>query len=130
MKTIIAGTRSITDEKKVFSILDTHINEISEVLCGMADGIDKLGFSWAKQNNILVRDFPAKWKDISVKPCLVKHNAYGAYNALAGLIRNEEMAKQAECLILIWDGKSNGSKHMLETAKKYKLKVHEYVRNW
>jgi hypothetical protein len=33
------------------------------------------------------------------------------------------MAKYADVLIAFWDGKSKGTKHMIDLAKKYELKV-------
>ncbi|HEX3768205.1 MAG TPA: hypothetical protein VHT72_07490, partial [Puia sp.] len=42
----------------------------------------------------------------------------------AGIIRNEEMGNYAEALIYIWDGKSKGTEHMINYAKKRGLKIH------
>jgi hypothetical protein len=41
----------------------------------------------------------------------------------AGYKRNEEMAKVADACVIFWDGKSKGTKHMIDIAKKYKLKL-------
>jgi hypothetical protein len=41
----------------------------------------------------------------------------------AGYMRNEEMAKVADAAIIFWDGKSKGSKHMIDISKKYNLKL-------
>jgi hypothetical protein len=43
----------------------------------------------------------------------------------AGVLRNEDMAKKADALVLIWDGESRGSANMLETARRYHLKIYE-----
>ena len=40
-----------------------------------------------------------------------------------GYIRNEEMAKNADALVAFWDGESHGTKHMIELANRYGLKV-------
>ncbi len=45
------------------------------------------------------------------------------------------MAEYADKLILIWDGSSNGSKHMKKQAKKHNLKIYEHrtdcsLDNW
>ena len=45
------------------------------------------------------------------------------YWKLAGLHRNELMAKEADACIVFWDGKSTGTKNMIDLAKKYKLKL-------
>jgi hypothetical protein len=33
------------------------------------------------------------------------------------------MAKCADALVAFWDGESRGTKHMIEMAKKYNLKI-------
>ena len=33
------------------------------------------------------------------------------------------MAKEADACIVFWDGKSTGTKNMIDLAKKYKLKL-------
>jgi hypothetical protein len=34
------------------------------------------------------------------------------------------MAKYADAVIIIWDGESNGTKHMWDIALKYNLKIY------
>jgi len=101
MKVIIAGSRSITDEKKVFKLLDDaqryYVRKFTTVVSGGARGVDKIGEKWAELNNIEVQRFPADWDK---------------YGKRAGIIRNNDMAKEADGLICVWDGKSRGSKHM------------------
>src|SRR3990167_9562180 len=108
MKTIIAGSRSVKD----FSIVETAIKFsgflITEVFSGSAHGVDSLGEEWAIKNKIAVRRFPAQWE---------KHGKS------AGFIRNTEMGDEADALIAIWDGKSRGTKHMVDYATKKKISV-------
>lgn len=47
----------------------------------------------------------------------------------AGFKRNTEMAKYADALIAFWDGKSKGTKHMIDTAKSHNLKVRVIAYN-
>lgn len=102
MKTIIAGSRSITNmamiEKAVG--LSGWRERITEVVSGGAWGADRLGEQWAKRNGIPVTRFPADW------------NRHGKS---AGAIRNKEMAAYAEALIAIWNLGSRGTRHMVET---------------
>lgn len=114
MKVIIAGSRSITNFKLVSEILDANYSYISEVVCDGARGVDNLGKLWAENNNIPIRLFPADW------------NTFGKS---AGYKRNVEMAKYADALILIWDGVSKGSNHMLNIATEYKLRKRVYTLN-
>jgi hypothetical protein len=39
------------------------------------------------------------------------------------------MAENADALICIWDGKSKGSKNMIETAEKQGIKIHLHMIN-
>ena len=106
MRTIIAGSRTITDSDDLDYALDMHCLPITTVLCGMAKGADMLGLRYAQANNIPLERYPADWD---------KHGRS------AGYIRNEEMAKNADACIVIWDGKSKGSQHMISLARKHKL---------
>jgi len=108
MKVIIAGSREITDYNKVETAIKAINLPITEVVSGTAKGVDRLGEQWAEAHNIPVKKFPADW------------NTYGKK---AGYIRNEMMANYADALIAIWDGKSKGTKHMINLARTYELVV-------
>jgi hypothetical protein len=82
-----------------------------EVVSGTARGIDSLGEAWAAVHNIAVKRFPAKWKELGKS---------------AGFKRNEQMAKYGDALVAIWDGKSRGTMHMINLAKKHGLTVYVY----
>lgn len=111
MRTIIAGSRSCTD----YSILEEAITNcswsITTVISGNARGADILGEMWAKKNDVPCELFPAQW-DIHGKS--------------AGYIRNSTMADNAEALIALWDGKSRGTQHMINLAKKKGLSCYVY----
>lgn len=109
MKTIIAGTRTINDIKILEETINNIDFNITKVVSGTAKGIDKLGEQWAHNNNISIERYPANWD---------------RYGRSAGYIRNSEMANNAEALIAIWDGKSKGTKNMIQEAKRKGLKVH------
>lgn len=112
MKVIIAGSRFITNYELVVEAVKDSGFEISEVVCGVAQGVDSLGERYAKENGIKLSYFYADWKGLGKK---------------AGLARNEQMGNYADALVLVYDGKSPGSTHMLKYAKKKKLKI--YVKN-
>ena len=86
MKTIIAGSRNITDYKLLEDFIADIDFEITTVICGCARGVDTLGENWAKKNNIPVKRYSAYWE---------------RYGRAAGPIRNKEIAKVGEALILI-----------------------------
>lgn len=109
MRIIVAGSRYITDYTLLKEVIAESNFEITEILCGMAEGVDKLGERFAKENNIPLRYFPAQWHQ---------------YGKSAGPIRNEKMAQNADGLIYIWDGESRGTKNMISLATQYGLKVY------
>lgn len=110
-RVIVAGGRDFSNyellESKLNRILQNITDEIV-IVCGMARGADTLGERYAKANGIRVEYYPADW------------NKYGKS---AGYIRNEQMAKNADALIAFWDGKSKGTKNMIDIAEKYRLKI-------
>jgi len=118
MKIIIAGSTTINDPLEVADAVacamikwkkDYH--DIDEIISGNAKGIDELGIQWAMRHNKVYRIFPAHWEK---------------YGKKAGYLRNLEMANYASHLIAIWDGKSKGTKHMIDIANKKGLKVYVY----
>lgn len=117
MKTIVAGSRSLNDYMIVKESLDWFIQyenawDITEIVSGTARGIDRLGERYGKENNIPVKRFPANWDK---------------YGKSAGYRRNVEMAKYADALFAFYDGMSKGTQHMLDIAKKEKLKVYRLL---
>jgi hypothetical protein len=79
-----------------------------EIVSGTANSADKLGERYANENKYHITRFPADWDK---------------YGKSAGYIRNEEMAKYAEVLIVFGDCKSKGTKHMIDIARRYNLKI-------
>ena len=93
-KVIIAGSRGIHDINIIQKAIDQANVEVSEVVSGMAGGVDQLGVDWAKENNIPVKPFAANWKDLSAPGAVIKLNKFRQpYNARAGYDRNKDMAE-------------------------------------
>lgn len=110
MKVIVAGSREFNDRE----LLDRTMRRLYGsqgiiVLSGMARGADTLGKEWAEENGVVVDKHPADWD---------------RYGKSAGPIRNREMAKEADALVAFWDGKSVGTKHMINCALLDGLEVH------
>ncbi len=108
MKVIIAGSRAISDQAIVAKAIAASCYPISEVVSGAARGVDQLGEQWARANGIPVHRMPADWR---------------SHGRSAGMRRNAEMAQYAEALIAVWDGRSSGTKHMIECAHRKGLRV-------
>lgn len=111
MKLIIAGGRDFNDYKLLKRKLDyflSVVDEDIEIVSGTAKGADKLGELYAKEKMFPVKRFPADWD---------KHGKR------AGYIRNKEMAEYATHCVCFWDGKSAGTKMMIELAEGNGLKT-------
>ena len=105
MKVIIAGSRSITDYTAVEEAIKKSGYNITCVISGTAKGVDKLGEAWATKNNVAVLRCPADWK---------------TYHKAAGPIRNTYMARLADAAVIVYDGSSRGTAHMMECMDKLK----------
>ena len=124
MKLIIAGGRKFADEALLLDFINDLLGKqiipaISEIVCGGAKGADTIGAAIGEANGITIAPFIPDWKDLSAEPCVVKCNQYGEYNALAGMVRNNQMGDYADVLVAAWDGKSRGTKQMID----YMLKL-------
>ena len=113
MKLIIAGSRNIdVSIEFINDLIWTHFvtNLPSEIVCGMARGIDLCGKQWADiLGKIPVKEMPAAWKFDGRK---------------AGFVRNIAMAEYADQLLAIWDGNSNGTRHMIQEMLLRKKPIH------
>jgi hypothetical protein len=111
MKIIIAGGRDVTDGEYVIDAMSKLSVTPDEIVSGTARGADRLGEWWASINDVPVKRFPAEWDK---------------YGKSAGYKRNEVMAQYADGLVALWDGKSRGTKHMIDIARREGLQVYVY----
>ncbi|MBE6733076.1 MAG: DUF2493 domain-containing protein [Ruminococcaceae bacterium] len=108
-RVVIAGCRNYNnyDEAKVY--IDFCLSNVRKendiiIVSGGASGADKMGERYAKENGFEVEQYPADWEK---------------YGRSAGPIRNRQMAEVCDYVICFWDGKSRGTRSMIELAKKY-----------
>ncbi len=106
-KVIVAGGREFRDYGLLCRELDRLLANKTdiEIVSGKEpNGADRLGEDYAKQKGYPVTQFPANWLK---------------YGKSAGPIRNEEMAIYADACVCFWDGKSRGTKSMINLAGKH-----------
>ena len=108
MRTKLAGSRSILNYRPIDRILNDIGYQITTVISGTSIGVDRIGERWAEMNGIPVERYPADWEK---------------YGRSAGHIRNDLMASRADMLIAFWDGRSKGTKSMIDIAMKRGLKT-------
>ncbi len=109
IKVVIAGCRDYDNYNEAKEYIDFYpsgereANEII-VISGCARGADVLGERYAEENGFQVEKHPADWKK---------------YGRSAGPKRNKEMAQVADMVVCFWNGKSRGTKSMIEYAKEF-----------
>lgn len=120
LKVIVAGGRDFNDKHFLFNIIDIILYRYRgrrdvEIITGGAKGADSLGKQYAIENGLLHKEFPAQW---------------GIHGKSAGFLRNIEMAeylchqgKIDGVVIAFWDGKSKGTRHMIESAQRLQIPV-------
>lgn len=120
IKLIIAGSRTITKLSVEGLIEFIYLHDIVnndtwkdlEIVSGCAAGIDTTAIDLAVFHEMKLSKFPADWDN----------KGRGA-----GHIRNAEMGKYADALLLIWDGQSKGSASMKAIMEKLNKPVYEVI---
>jgi hypothetical protein len=104
LKLIIAGCRHLEVSKEfINAIIKDKQWIVTRVISGGARGIDLCGEAWAEDRGIPYVRFVPGWK--------MHGRRYAAY------VRNHDMGFYGDQLLAIWDGKSPGTKHMIQTMK-------------
>ena len=100
MKLLIAGSRSI----KEYDIEKLIPEEVTLIITGGAMGIDAIAERYADKRGISK---------------LVLRPQYKLYGKGAPLKRNEAMLEFCDAALVIWDGRSRGSRYTIGQAKKW-----------
>lgn len=104
---IIAGGRDFTNlallKASLLAVCKQHSITSLEIVCGGANGADNAGRMVGIAAKIPVKMMWADW---------------ATYGKSAGYRRNVEMGEYADRAIIFWDGKSKGSKHMIDIMEK------------
>ena len=93
--------------------LDKYIpSNATEIVSGGAKGIDTCAKRFALNNNIKYTEFLPE---------------YEIYGKAAPLKRNLQIIDYCDLIIAFWDGKSRGTKFVIENSKKYGKKCIVYL---
>ena len=98
----VAGGRNFNDYKVLTVILTQYLSGATEkaaIVSGGAKGADALGERYAREHRMELHIYPAEWQ---------------TYGKRAGFIRNAAMAHIADELVAFWDGRSHGTRNMIE----------------
>ena len=107
MRVVIAGSRQFNDYILAENFLDINLSKLKDgtdltIISGGCRGADSIGERYALENGIKTELYPAEWK---------------LYGKRAGPIRNRKMVNECDAVICFWDGKSRGTKSLIEYAK-------------
>lgn len=115
---VVAGSRDFNNYDMLCSALDEVIGELKAeynvtIVSGTANGADKLGEKYAEKHGLKIERHPANW---------------GRYGRGAGPIRNAEMVKASDGVVVFWNGESTGAKNIIDCAKaeNHLIKVVKY----
>ena len=104
-KIAIGGCRNFNN----YNVFKEFVNEcISSfkgeiiIISGKCRGVDCMAERYAAEKSLGLELFPAEWKK---------------YGRSAGPIRNKVMVQRADIVIAFWDGKSKGTKSLINNAK-------------
>lgn len=107
MRVAIIGSRNLT-----ISNLEKYLPKtVTEIVSGVAKGIDTCAREYALKNNIKLIEFLPE---------------YNKYKKSAPLKRNLQIIDYADIVIAFWDGKSNGTAHTINNCKRLNKKVIVY----
>lgn len=102
---IVAGSRKFTSYDDVAAVINKMIVNKKKthnivIVSGGAQGPDTLGRAYAIKNGYRVELCEADWDRLGKS---------------AGYRRNEQMRDISDALLAFWDGKSKGTRHMIES---------------
>lgn len=102
MKIAVIGSRSFNDFLLLRKTLD-DIRDVSAIVSGGAKGADQFAIKYALCKNIPTRIFCPNW---------------ALHKRGAGHRRNELIIRESDLILAFWDGRSKGTCHTIELAKK------------
>lgn len=86
--------------------------EITEIVSGGAKGIDTCAKEYALANRIKLTEFLPEYEN---------------YGKAAPLKRNLQIIDYADLVLAFWDGKSRGTKYVIDNCKKRNKKIQVFL---
>ena len=100
MKVAIVGSRNLGDA--CYSLLERYVpRECDEIISGGAVGVDKLAERYAEDRGLAMT---------VVRP------DYKRFERAAPLVRNGEIVRLADYVLILWDGESRGTHNVIKTC--------------
>lgn len=110
MKVAVIGSRGL----KVLNLEKYLPKDVTEIISGGAKGVDTSAREYAILHGIKLTEFLPE---------------YDKYGRTAPLKRNITIIKNADLVLAFWDGKSRGTKFVIDNCKKMGVLVRVFVPN-
>ncbi len=110
MKVAVIGSRGL----KVLDLEKYLPKDVTEIISGGAKGVDTSAREYAILHGIKLTEFLPE---------------YDKYGKIAPLKRNITIIKNADLVLAFWDGKSRGTKFVIDNCKKLGVRVRIFVPN-
>ena len=108
MKVAVIGSRGLT-----VNDLGKYLPEnTTEIVSGGAKGIDNCARNYALSHDLKLTEFLPE---------------YSKYGRSAPLKRNLQIIEYADLVIAFWDGKSRGTKYVIDNCKKQGVQVDVHI---
>ena len=104
MKVAVIGSRGL----RVENLEDYLPEDVTEIVSGGARGVDACARSYALRHGLKLTEFLPE---------------YGKYGRGAPLRRNITIIEYADLVLAFWDGKSRGTKFVIDNCKKRNIPV-------
>ena len=108
MKVAVIGSRGLLIE----NLGDYLPKETTEIISGGAKGIDTCAKEYALRHGLKLTEYLPE---------------YSRYGRGAPLKRNITIIKNADLVLAFWDGKSRGTKYVIDSCKKRNIPVKIYM---
>ncbi|MBQ1211418.1 MAG: hypothetical protein IIX68_06425 [Clostridia bacterium] len=97
MKIAIIGSRRVPDYTEKY-VLEHIPSDVTEIVSGGADGIDRIAAECARILSVPLREFLPE---------------YGKFGKAAPLERNKQIVHYADRVLAFWDGRSRGTQQVI-----------------
>lgn len=108
MKVAIIGSRNLG----VIGLENFLPKNVTEIVSGGARGVDTCAREYAQAHGIKLTEFLPE---------------YTRYGRSAPLKRNLEIIAYADLVLAFWDGKSHGTKYVIDNCKKQGVPIRVYL---
>lgn len=103
MKVAVVGSRNINID--ITPYIPVYCTAI---LSGGAKGVDSCAAKYAMENGLQLIEYLPN---------------YRLYGKMAPLIRNDKIIKEADLVIALWDGRSKGTRYVINRCRQFGKKV-------